>query len=126
MLSSALNFELDDLLPLVEAGEVLGLANLEGGRLVLTSLGHTYAEASILARKELLAGRVLRLPLISWIYDTLQRDDTRSTARSYFLDQLEGEFGDLAEDQLDTAIRWGRHAELFAYNDDTGELYLEE
>jgi NitT/TauT family transport system ATP-binding protein len=125
-LSAALNFELDDLLPLVEAGELLGLAVLEGGALVLTPLGHTYAEASILARKELLAGRVLRLPLISWIYDTLQRDDTCSTARSYFFDKLQGEFGDLAEDQLDIAIRWGRHAELFAYNDDTGELYLED
>ena len=125
-LSTALILELDDLLPLVEAGELLGFAILEGGALVLTPLGHTYAEASILARKELLAGRVLRLPLISWIYDTLQRDDTRSTAHSYFFDKLQGEFGDLAEDQLDTAISWGRHAELFAYNDDTGELYLED
>ena len=125
-LSTALILELDDLLPLVEAGELLGLAVLEDGALVLTPLGQTYAEASILARKELLAGRVLRLPLISWIYDTLQRDDTRSTAHSYFLDKLQREFGDNAEDQLDTAIRWGRHAELFAYNDDTGELYLED
>jgi NitT/TauT family transport system ATP-binding protein len=124
-LSAALNFELDDLLPLVEAGELLGFIVLEGGALVLKPLGDTYAEASILARKELLAGRVLRLPLISWIYDTLQRDDTHSTAWSYFLDKLQGEFGNLAEEQLDTAISWGRHAELFAYNDDTGELYLE-
>jgi NitT/TauT family transport system ATP-binding protein len=125
-LGAALILELDDLLPLVEAGELLGFVVLEGGALVLTPLGQTYAEASILARKELLAGRVLRLPLISWIYDTLQRDDTRRTARSYFFDKLEGEFGDLAEEQLDIAIRWGRHAELFAYDDDTGELYLED
>lgn len=125
-LSAALILELDDLLPLVEAGELLGFVQLEGGTLVLTPLGQTYAEASILARKELIAGRILRLPLISWIYDTLQRDDTRSTARSYFFDQLEGEFGERAEEQLEIAIRWGRHAELFAYNDDTGELYLED
>jgi len=124
-LSAALNFELDDLLPLVEAGEMLGFVFLEDGSLALTPLGQTYAEASILARKELIAGRILRQPVISWIYDTLQRDDTRSTARSYFFDQLKGEFGDLAEEQLDMAIRWGRHAELFAYNDDNGELYLE-
>jgi len=125
-LSAALILELDDLLPLVEAGELLGFVQLEGGTLVLTQLGQTYAEASILARKELIAGRILRLPLISWIYDTLQRDDTCSTARSYFFDQLEREFGDRAEEQLEIAIRWGRHAELFAYNDDTGELYLED
>ena len=125
-LSTALILELDDLLPLVEAGELLGFAVLEGGALVLTPLGQTYAEASILARKELLAGRVLRLPLISWIYDTLQRDDTRSTARSYFFDKLQGEFGDLAEQQLGIAIAWGRHAELFAYDGNSGELYLED
>ena len=125
-LSSALHFELDDLLPLVEAGELLGFLNPEDGALVLTQLGRTYAEASILARKELLAGRVLRMPLINWIYDTLQRDDTKSTARSYFLEKLEGDFGDRAEKQLDIAISWARHAELFAYDDNTGELYLEE
>ena len=34
-------------------------------------------------------------------------------------------FGDLTEAQLDTAISWGRHAELFAYDDDKGELFLE-
>ena len=125
-LSTELILELDDLLPLVEAGELLNFLVLENGSLILTPLGHSYAEAGILARKELLAGRVLRLPLISWIYDTLQRDDTRSTARSYFFDKLQGDFGALAEAQLDIAINWGRHAELFAYDDDTGELYLEE
>jgi len=31
-----------------------------------------------------------------------------------------------ARRQLDTAIDWGRYAELFAYDDDSGELYLEE
>ncbi len=125
-LSSELILELDDLLPLVEAGDLLGFLVLDNGSLVLTARGHTYAEASILASKELLAGRVLRLRLISWIYDTLQRDDNRRTAWSYFLDKLQCDFGDLAEAQLDIAINWGRHAELFAYDDDTGELYLEE
>ena len=58
--------------------------------------------------------------------DTLQRDDNRRTAWSYFLDKLQADFGDLADSQLDIAINWGRHAELFAYDDDAGELYLEE
>jgi hypothetical protein len=31
----------------------------------------------------------------------------------------------LSEKQLDIAISWGRHAELFAYDDSAGELYLE-
>jgi magnesium transporter len=46
-------------------------------------------------------------------------------AWDYFYDKLQADFGDKAEAQLDIAINWGRHAELFAYDDDTGELYLE-
>ena len=30
-----------------------------------------------------------------------------------------------AESQLETAIDWGRYAELFAYDEDTGNLFLE-
>jgi NitT/TauT family transport system ATP-binding protein len=46
---TALHFELDDLLPLVDAGELLGLMHLEGGSLILTELGKAYADAEILA-----------------------------------------------------------------------------
>jgi magnesium transporter len=42
-----------------------------------------------------------------------------------FHEKLQADFGDHAEEQLDIAIRWGRHAELFAYDDDAAELYLE-
>jgi NitT/TauT family transport system ATP-binding protein len=92
----------------------------------LTSLGQAYAEASILVRKEIIAGRVLRLPLIAWIYETLRRDADRRIAWDHFFDNLQDDFGDLAEEQLKIAIGWGRHAELFAYDDDVDELYLEE
>lgn len=59
-------------------------------------------------------------------YETLQRDDDQSVARDYFHDRLEADFGDFTDGQLDIAISWGRHAELFAYDNDTGELYLED
>lgn len=124
-LAGQLALELDDLLPIVETGELLGLLNTLEGDLVITPLGRAYAEASILARKELTASRILRLPVINWIYDTLLRDDDRRVAWDYFFENLKSDFGDLAEEQLEIAISWGRHAELFAYDDDTGELYLE-
>lgn len=120
-----LTLELDDLLPIVEAGDLLGFLTVQAGDLLLTPLGQAYAEASILARKEMIAGRVLRLPVIAWIYETLRRDDNARVAWDYFYDKLQTDFGDLTEKQLDIAIRWGRHAELFAYDDDAGELFLE-
>jgi NitT/TauT family transport system ATP-binding protein len=117
--------ELDDLLPIVEAGELLGFVQVQEGDLILTPLGRAYAEASVLGRKEMFAGRLLRLPVIGWIYETLQQDDNQRVAREYFLDKLHPDFQDRTEKQLDRAINWGRFAELFAYDKDTEELYLE-
>lgn len=124
-LSSELMLELDDVLPIVEAGELLGFFTLKDGTLFLTPLGQAYASASILARKELIASRILRVPAINWVYETLQQDDNRRVDRDYFLDKLRPNFGDLAEKELETAISWGRHAELFAYDSDSDELFLE-
>ncbi|MBL8058618.1 MAG: AAA-associated domain-containing protein [Anaerolineales bacterium] len=124
-LSDDLVMELDDLLPVVEAGELLSFCTIREGDITLTPLGQAFADASILTRKELVAGRILRQPTIQWIYETLQRDDNHRVAWQYFHDQLHTDFADQAEAQLDTAINWGRYAELFAYADDTAELYLE-
>ena len=125
-LTEELQLELDDVLPIVEAAEVMGFATVDQGDIKLTGLGQAFADASILARKEILAGRVLRLPTIRWIYETLQKDDNQRVDADYFVDQLQNDFGEYAKDQLDTAVDWGRYAELFAYDDNTGELFLEE
>jgi hypothetical protein len=41
------------------------------------------------------------------------------------LNKLAPDFHDRTEKQLERAINWGRFAELFAFDDDTDELYLE-
>ena len=124
-LTKQLALELDDVLPIVEAAELMGFATVDQGDIVLTPLGQAFADAGILARKEILAGRVLRLPMIRWIYETLQQDDNQRIAEEFFVERLQADFGDYAQDQLDTAINWGRYAELFAFDDNTDELYLE-
>src|SRR5262245_17955173 len=124
-ISGDLVLELDDLLPIVESGDLLGFITVHEGDLLLTALGRAYADATILGRKAIIVGRVLRLPIIAWIYETLQQDDNRRVAWDYFYDKLQADFGEKAEKQLDIAISWGRHSELFAYDDGTGELYLE-
>ena len=113
------------MLPIVETGELVGFVTVQDGDLLLTPLGQAYAEASILSRKEIIAGRILRLPLISWIYETLQQDDNQRVAEDFFLDKLRDDFGEWAQAQLDTAVAWGRFAELFAFDAASSELYLE-
>ena len=81
-LTEDLRLELDDVLPIVEAAEVLGFATVDQGDIKLTALGQAFADASIVARKEILAGRVLRLPTIRWIYETLQKDDNNASPKT--------------------------------------------
>ena len=68
----------------------------------------------------------MRLPIIRWIYETLQKDDNQRIAEDYFVDRLQADFGDFAKEQLDTAVDWGRYADLFAYDEGSGELFMEE
>ncbi len=124
-LADTLNLELDDLLPVVDAAEILNFARVERGDIAITPLGETFAGASILARKEIVAARVLRLPTIHWIYETLQADEDGRRAVEYFLERLRGEFGDFAQGQLSIAIDWGRYAELYSFDDATDELFVE-
>lgn len=124
-LARTLGPNINELLPLVEAAERLGFARVERGDLILLPLGHEYAAASIPLRKELIASRSLRVPLIRWIYETLTRDDGQRIDRHYFIDALRKEFGDDAEAQLTIAVDWGRYAELFAYDKNTDTLFLE-
>jgi NitT/TauT family transport system ATP-binding protein len=68
---------------------------------------------------------VLRLPVISWIYETLRADDDQRVAEEFFAEKLQSDFGEYAQEQLDIAINWGRYAELFEFDDNTDELYLQ-
>ncbi|MDI7274628.1 MAG: nitrate/sulfonate/bicarbonate ABC transporter ATP-binding protein [Anaerolineae bacterium] len=124
-LAERLNLELDDLLPVVDAAEILSLARVRRGDIILTPLGETFAEASILARKEIAAARILRIPTIRWVYETLQADPDGRLPADYFLDRLRTDFGEYAEEQLAIAIGWGRYAELFSFDDATDELFVE-
>ncbi|HET8701775.1 MAG TPA: AAA-associated domain-containing protein, partial [Nitrococcus sp.] len=124
-LAADLSMDLDELLPIVEAGEKVGFLMVHKGDLLLTQLGQTYAQSGVLARKEMMASRILRLPTILWIYETLRQDANQRVDRGYFLSQLEHDFGDHAGSQLDTAVSWGRFAELFGYDDIRNEIFLE-
>jgi len=121
-----LGLDLDHLLPLVEAAELLGFARVESGALILTPLGEAFAEASILARKEIFATRLRRLPFFRWMLRMLQAAGDQALRWEVLLTALERDFPpEEAERQLDIASEWGRYAELFAYDDTEGVFFLE-
>jgi len=121
-----LKVDSDHLLRLSEAAELLGFARIEKGDITLTPLGETFAEASILARKEIFATRIRRLPLFRWLITLLQKSEKHQLKWDVLQTALELEFPpEETERQLDTMVNWGRYSELLAYDDDQEMLYLE-
>jgi NitT/TauT family transport system ATP-binding protein len=116
----------DFFLSLIEAAELLGFATIAHGDITLTPLGEAFAEAGILARKSIFATRIRRLPLFKWLMSMLRATDKKQLEWDVVQTALELEFhGQEAERQLDTAIDWGRYAEILAYDDSSQALYLE-
>lgn len=125
-LADDLGLDSDRLLQLVEMAELLGFATINEGDISVTPLGETFAEASILARKEIFATRIRRLPLFKWLLGMLAAAENRQLNRNVIQTALELEFPEPeAEAQVETMVSWGRYAELVAYDDDEERLYLE-
>ncbi len=121
-----LGVDSDHVLRLTDAAELLGFATVAEGDITLTPLGETFAEASILARKEIFATRLRRLPLFRWMTALVRAAEGQRLKSEVVRTALELEFpAEEAERQLETAIRWGRYAELLAYDDNDEVLYLE-
>jgi NitT/TauT family transport system ATP-binding protein len=104
----------------------LGFANIAYGDITLNPLGETFAEASIRARKEIFATRIRRLPLFKWLLSILRATDKKQLEWDVIQKALELEFHEEeAERQLDSAVDWGRYAEILAYDDSSQILFLE-
>jgi NitT/TauT family transport system ATP-binding protein len=125
-LADDLGVDSDRLLELTEAAELLGFAQIDKGDITLTPLGETFAEASILARKEIFATRIRRVPIFGWLTSMLRASDKQQLRWEVVKTALELEFPpEETERQLERIVSWGRYAEVLAYDDDEEMLYLE-
>jgi NitT/TauT family transport system ATP-binding protein len=127
-LARELIFEVDDLLPLVDAAQLLGLADVHDADIELTKVGTEFVVADILASKHLFARQAReRAPLVRAICKALVTTKDGTLNERFFLDLLGRGFGEeKARQQMETAIDWGRYGELFEYDRDSGELRLEQ
>jgi NitT/TauT family transport system ATP-binding protein len=108
---------LDELHPLLQAARLLGWARVERGDYDLTVEGRRVAEASVAERKALFRERVRGLPLIAAILAALGAGGP--VPRESILEELHGHVPPAeAERQVDTAVNWGRWADLFDYDAD--------
>ena len=127
-LAQSLQYEVDDLLPLGEALQMLRFAVLEEGDITLTDLGRHFVEADVDGRKQVFAEALrAHVPLVSMIRQVLDERWNHRASAVRFRDELEDHMSpDYAEDTLRTVIAWGRYAELFSYDEEAEQFSLED
>ena len=125
-LMQALQFELDDLMPITEAAEMLGFASVEEGDIQILDLGQQIIDGDENAKKEIFRRQmVANVGLISHITRELEREADHRVERERILGQLASSFSPQeSERQLDTAVDWARYSELFDYDPDAQEFFL--
>lgn len=117
----------DDLFPLTEVLEILNFARVSQGDITMTPEGVAFANADMLERKKLFSKHILMcIPLAKHIRERLDQEHKHSLSEEVFLRELEEHFSEQeAARILTTMIDWGRYAELFAYDFNSGVLSLE-
>lgn len=126
-LAEVLHLDIDDLFPLTEMLELLRFAKVSQGDITITQAGHTFVHADILEKKKLFSMHLMRyVPLVKHICRILDERHGHRAAKGRFLNELEDFLSEEeAERVLKVVIDWGRYAELFAYDDNSGTFSLE-
>jgi NitT/TauT family transport system ATP-binding protein len=127
-LAEDLIMDAEDLLPIVEASVLLGFATLKEGDVEITPEGTHFAEADILTRKILFRQAALKhVVILQQIDSVLHAKTDHSISQEFFYDILDEHFSqDEVERQFETAMNWGRYAEIFDFDRESHRLTLAE
>lgn len=127
-LSEELVMDVEDLLPILEACALLGFARLKEGDVQITPAGVAFADADIQTRKVFFRQAALEhVTILKQIDSILKRKSDHSIADEFFHDILDEHFSeDEVQRQFETAMNWGRYAEIFDYDRESGRLIQAE
>ncbi len=122
-----LNLEIDDLVPIIKAAELLGFASVENGDLILTRLGKELVNGDENKRKILFKESLKKLPVFKKVLDILLSSQEHSIDKHELLSLLKQEMPeDEANTTLKSLINFGRYAELIGYNPEDKKIYLDK
>jgi NitT/TauT family transport system ATP-binding protein len=125
-LADDLAFEIDDLLPIVDAAQLLGFLKVEEGDAAITESGAEFANSEILRQKELFRqAATTNVLLLRQIVRALESKSDHTVPEDFFLDMLDEQFSNEESlRQLETAVTWGRYAELFDFDASRRRFFL--
>lgn len=134
-LGQRLQLDVDDLYPIIEAGEILGLLEVDGSVCTINDKGQQFMTSSIDDRKALVREAISNPEtsspgsrLIREIHHLLCQAGPRARIPQELIFDtilLKNFSPQESRRQLEIAIEWGRFAELYGYESPTGSLFLD-
>ncbi len=117
----------EEFFPIVDLASILGFAKVVEGDIELTAEGNTFAQASVLERKELFKEQLMKnIPFINRMLAILESKSNKHMNIEFFEEQIAAVLGDeVAKKQIRLLVDWGRYAELIEYDQSTELIYLE-
>ncbi len=123
-IASKQGLELDDLLPILESGEMLGLIQVSAGDVYITDRGHLFIAASPKVRKKMLRDVVINLDTFKKLIDLVKRSDKGHISKDEVLEFVSNENlatqspdGDIdISDEFNWIVEWGREALILNYD----------
>ncbi|MEH2424948.1 MAG: nitrate/sulfonate/bicarbonate ABC transporter ATP-binding protein [Nostoc sp.] len=127
-LAQELQLEVDDILPIVEAAKLMYFVELAEGDISLNPVGQKFVNGGIDDRKQIMRSQLLtHIRLVQQIYRLLEAKNNQRIPEELVLDILENHFSPQeAERQLKTVVDWGRYAEIYGYDEPSGQIFLEQ
>ncbi|MBD2211928.1 AAA-associated domain-containing protein [Nostoc linckia FACHB-104] len=127
-LAQELQLEVDDILPIVEAAKLMDFVELAEGDISLTAIAQEFINGGIDERKQIVRSQLLtHIRLVQQIYRLLEAKNNQRIPEELILDILETHFSpEEAQHQLKTAVDWGRYAEIYGYDEPSGQIFLEQ
>jgi NitT/TauT family transport system ATP-binding protein len=121
-IASKQGLELDDLLPILESGEMLGLIQVSAGDVSITEKGHLFIVASPKVQKKMLRDVVINLDTFKKLVDLVKRSEKGRISKDEVLEFVSNQ--DVAtqstdgdgSNEFDWIVEWGRQALILIYD----------
>lgn len=127
-------FEVDELtdydfghtLTVIKAAEMLELIDTPKNRVVLTDAGGRFLDGDVNQRKALFREQLKTLGTFRFVMQILDEAQDKRLPQDIVEEELAIRLTTEDIERLfETLVGWGRYAELFGYNPDSGQLYLD-
>ncbi|HRK01725.1 MAG TPA: nitrate/sulfonate/bicarbonate ABC transporter ATP-binding protein [Oligoflexia bacterium] len=125
-IANELKKDFGNVLFLAKAAELLDFVDTPKNAIVLTDFGKRFIQSDVNVRKRVLHEALKGLRLAQLLEQKLKTAEQFTlpieTVHEYIREWMPNEN---AETITNTLVQWGRYGELFGYNDDTKQIYLD-